>query len=86
MACGKPVLVGNQDGSREAIINGENGFVTDPLDLKKHQEIIEQYIHNPGVLKAHSENAWRIARSHFSYTIFKNKHIEFLNNFASNKV
>jgi phosphatidylinositol alpha-1,6-mannosyltransferase len=33
-ACAKPILVGNQDGSREAVIEGENGFVLDPFDLE----------------------------------------------------
>ncbi len=32
-ACGMPIFVGNQDGSQEAVINGENGFVHDPFDL-----------------------------------------------------
>jgi phosphatidylinositol alpha-1,6-mannosyltransferase len=32
-ACGKPVLVGNQDGSQEAVVEGDNGFILDPFDL-----------------------------------------------------
>jgi phosphatidylinositol alpha-1,6-mannosyltransferase len=32
-ACGKPILVGNQDGSREAAEDGVSGFVLDPFDL-----------------------------------------------------
>lgn len=32
-ACGKPILVGNQDGSREAAEDGLTGFVLDPFDL-----------------------------------------------------
>ena len=31
-ACGVPILVGNQDGSREAIQQGVNGFALDPFD------------------------------------------------------
>ena len=32
MATGIPVLVGNQDGSQEAVENGVNGYVLDPFD------------------------------------------------------
>lgn len=32
-ACGTPILVGNQDGSREAAEDGVSGFVLDPFDL-----------------------------------------------------
>jgi phosphatidylinositol alpha-1,6-mannosyltransferase len=33
-ACGVPILVGNQDGSREAAQPGVNGFALDPFDLE----------------------------------------------------
>ncbi len=38
LACGKPVVAGNRDGSREPLLNGELGFLVNP-DSK--QEIIE---------------------------------------------
>ena len=31
-ACGKPIVVGNEDGSQEAVIDGENGRVISPRD------------------------------------------------------
>ncbi|MFT3766849.1 MAG: glycosyltransferase family 4 protein [Minicystis sp.] len=33
-ACGKPILVGNQDGSREAAEDSVSGFVLEPFDLQ----------------------------------------------------
>lgn len=33
-ACGIPILVGNQDGSREAVEQGVSGFALDPFDLE----------------------------------------------------
>ncbi|MDO8557210.1 MAG: glycosyltransferase family 4 protein [Candidatus Jorgensenbacteria bacterium] len=30
LACGRPVIAGNQDGSREAVLNGEIGVLVDP--------------------------------------------------------
>lgn len=31
--CGKPIIVGNEDGSREAIIEGENGYCVSPSNI-----------------------------------------------------
>lgn len=33
-ACGVPIMVGDQDGSREAVEQGVNGFALDPFDLE----------------------------------------------------
>lgn len=35
LACGKPVIAGNQDGSREAVLNGELGVLIDPDDIEE---------------------------------------------------
>jgi phosphatidylinositol alpha-1,6-mannosyltransferase len=79
MACAKPVLVGNQDGSREAIIDN-NGFVIDPHDLDKQEQVIDQYIERPMLLQQHAQNAYHIARSVFSYERFKKEHAIFFSN------
>jgi phosphatidyl-myo-inositol dimannoside synthase len=76
MACAKPVLVGNQDGSAEAIIDN-NGFVLDPHDLDMHEKIIQQYIEQPALLHQHAQNAYHIARSVFAYERFKKEHAMF---------
>jgi phosphatidylinositol alpha-1,6-mannosyltransferase len=78
MACGKPILVGNQDGSREAVI-GNNGFAMDPFNLKEHKRIIIQYIENPGLQMAHSKESLAVAHAYFSYNHFKQKHEQFFN-------
>ncbi len=33
LACGKPVIAGNKDGSRDALLDGELGILVDPDDL-----------------------------------------------------
>lgn len=76
MACAKPILVGNQDGSAEAIIN-ENGAVVDPNDLETQEKIITAYIRDPQQLATHAENAWKVSQTYFTYEHFKNKHIAF---------
>src|SRR5262245_51299351 len=35
LACGKPVLAGNKDGSRDALADGELGLLVDPDDTAK---------------------------------------------------
>ena len=76
MACGKPVFVGNQDGSREAVFEGKNGFVLDPHDLDTHAEKILQLANLPAQLVQLSNQATEMARMHFDYASFKVKHKE----------
>jgi phosphatidyl-myo-inositol dimannoside synthase len=83
MACGKPILVGNQDGSREAVI-GNNGFAMDPFNLKEHKRIMIEYIQDSGLLHVHSEDALALAHAYFSYEHFKKKHEQFFNEIAKN--
>jgi len=40
LACGKPVIVGNKDASREAIMNGELGLLVDPENVEKIAEAL----------------------------------------------
>ena len=85
MACGKPILVGDQDGSREAVVDGANGFVLDPQALDMHETIIERYITDASLRDSHGANAFHISRQHFSYPVFKQKHIEFFDKTFSAK-
>jgi len=78
MACGKPILVGNEDGSREAVVDNRNGFVLAPADLPSHAHIIEQYLNDPGLVKRQSGDAVLIAGEHFSYARFKERTAAFL--------
>jgi phosphatidylinositol alpha-1,6-mannosyltransferase len=48
-ACGKPILVGNQDGSREAAEDGVSGFVLPPFDLDALAERIVRLAGDPGL-------------------------------------
>lgn len=53
LACGKPVIVGNQDASIEAVLGGELGLLVNPDDVddiaQKIQEILERKC-NPNLL------------------------------------
>lgn len=73
MACGVPVLVGNQDGSQEAVIENKNGFVLDPFDLDSHAASIKELITNPALLVSKKEMAKKISSDFFSYSDFLKK-------------
>jgi phosphatidylinositol alpha-1,6-mannosyltransferase len=74
MSCGVPVLVGNQDGSQEAVFEGRNGFVVDPFDLKMHEKYILALMENEPLQKLMAIEARQVAEQFFSYQEFKEKH------------
>ena len=40
LACGKPVIAGNQDGSVDAVLNGKVGVLVDPYKLKELEQAL----------------------------------------------
>jgi phosphatidylinositol alpha-1,6-mannosyltransferase len=74
MACHVPILVGNQDGSQEAVILSKNGFVLDPFALDDHAERIKSLIKDLALREQLSNGARIVAEEHFSFPIFKEKH------------
>jgi glycosyltransferase involved in cell wall biosynthesis len=48
-ACGKPILVGDQDGSSEAVEDGVSGFVVPTFDLDAHRDRILQLAADPSI-------------------------------------
>lgn len=71
MACGLPIIVGNQDGSREAIINGENGYCINTDDLVNHEKIITDLLLDKDYIESKSKGALKIIDEYFSYFRFK---------------
>jgi phosphatidyl-myo-inositol dimannoside synthase len=80
IACGKPIIVGNQDGSAEAVIEG-NGYVVDPDDFEQQAGLIMGLMDDPILLKTFSDNAFRVSVKFFSYQEFTMKHLNFFNQF-----
>src|SRR5690606_17862369 len=78
MACRTPIIVGNQDGSREAVMNEENGFVIDPGDQDRHAAIIRHWIDFPDERSKAGDAAERLAHRFFAFDAFKEKHAELL--------
>jgi phosphatidyl-myo-inositol dimannoside synthase len=78
MACRVPIIVGNQDGSQEAVIGEANGFTIDPFDIETHAQRLVELIVNHTMREEKAENALLMAHKHFSYLHFKIKHKELL--------
>jgi phosphatidylinositol alpha-1,6-mannosyltransferase len=78
MACGTPIIVGNQDGSQEAVVDNLNGYCIDPFDLNSHKIEMNKLLSSNELHIEKSHHALRLARTLFSYEEFKEKHRQFL--------
>lgn len=72
-ACGKPILVGNEDGSREAAEDGVSGFVLDPFDLEAMRQKVLLLLRDVGTRIRMGQLARaRVEREH-SYERFRGR-------------
>ncbi|GHN02865.1 hypothetical protein WSM22_43540 [Cytophagales bacterium WSM2-2] len=78
MACGAPIIVGNHDGSSEAILDEQNGFVIDPLDIQLHARRLTQFLKDPVMRNEKGKKAVEMVNRFFSYEGFKSKHEQLL--------
>jgi phosphatidylinositol alpha-1,6-mannosyltransferase len=77
-ACGIPILVGNQDGSVEAVIEGENGRIFDPFDIEGHAAAIKTLVRSSDTRLRMGQAAAARIQAEFSYEKFREKHREIL--------
>jgi phosphatidylinositol alpha-1,6-mannosyltransferase len=73
-ACGVPILVGNQDGSQEAVVGERNGFVLDPFDLDAHARRIIELARRPELRARMGRAARERAERELSYARFVDEH------------
>jgi len=83
-ACGVPILVGNQDGSQEAVIDGHNGFVLEPFDLEEHARKILLLATTPQLRVSMGNAARKRIDNEFTYPVFVNKHANLLSSWFGN--
>ncbi len=74
MACGIPIIVGNHDGSQEAVVENKNGWVIDPFDLDAHLNVFLDAFRDPDLLKSKKDEINRVIDKRFSFEVFKEKH------------
>ena len=76
-ACGCPVIAGNQDGSTDALLNGNLGFLINP---ESSEELIDAIAHTLTRGKSHdlSIALQRKCVAHFNYESYREKVLELL--------
>lgn len=72
MACGLPVLVGNQDGSRELLVR-RGGWCGDPTDLREQREYVVRLATDNQFRASEQKAAYERAADAFAYARFKNE-------------
>ncbi|SLN11613.1 GDP-mannose-dependent alpha-(1-6)-phosphatidylinositol monomannoside mannosyltransferase [Roseivivax jejudonensis] len=78
MASGVPVLVGNEDGSMEAVDDTRNGIVVSPRDPARMTDALVDLLTEKGENRAARVNeARRVAEERFGYRAFLAKHRDF---------
>ncbi|MBU3714857.1 MAG: glycosyltransferase family 4 protein, partial [Ferruginibacter sp.] len=69
MYYGLPVVAGNQDGSVDALLNGELGLLVDPLNIVEIENAIERILNDQKSFKPDR----RILMNHFGYEGYKRR-------------
>lgn len=72
-ACAKPIIAGDEDGSAEAVSEGENGFVVSPHDNARIVEKIKFLLSDVSRAKQIGLNGRKFVESNFAYAVFKAK-------------
>lgn len=73
LACGIPIIVGNQDGSQEAVTECHNGIICDPFDLAGQAKILLDLYEKPTLLESMRQQARQAALANFGYDQFRNR-------------
>lgn len=77
-ACGKPIIVGNEDGSSEAVHHGENGYIVSPRNLDSIYQAIIRLVNDPNLREGMGRLARKRVVQDFSYEAFKNRTADIL--------
>jgi phosphatidylinositol alpha-1,6-mannosyltransferase len=77
-ACGVPILVGDQDGSREAVEQDVNGFALDPFDLDAIERSLKLLLSDEPYRRRLGDAAHRRVLKEHAYPVFKARLQKFL--------
>ena len=84
-ACGIPLLVGNHDGSQEAVVDGEGGYILDPYDLEGQVSAVIRLATNPQLRSQMGDAVRKRAELEFGFPEFLKKHDELLTKWCFHK-
>lgn len=74
-SCGVPILVGNQDGSREAVEQGINGYALDPFDLDEITRQLQRLATDDAYRAKLGQGARARVEKEHAYPVFRS-HVE----------
>lgn len=66
MACGTPVIASDSPGTREVIVDNDNGYLIDCGDYQRLAERVMELYNNPETIKKASQQAQKCVESKFS--------------------
>lgn len=72
-ACGVPVIVGDEDGSQEAVVDGVSGFIVSPQNLDAIRSAVLTLAEQPALRTKMGLAARRRVEDSFAYTSFREK-------------
>lgn len=78
-ACGLPIIVGNQDGSQEAVDDGNNGFIVNPDDVQMLADKLLELAGDAKTRELMSTAAVAKVLRDFEYSKFRKDHEVLLN-------
>jgi glycosyltransferase involved in cell wall biosynthesis len=76
MAMGKPVITTNVPGCREAVSDGENGFLIKPEDVESLIKVMKHFIRKPEIIKKMGSKSRQLAVEKFNVTEVNKKIID----------
>ena len=77
-ACGKPIIVGDEDGSTDSVEHGKNGFIVSPRDYDSIIAAILSLVDNPNLRRRMGIEARNRIEELFSYEVFKKRTESFI--------
>ena len=65
MAMGRPIITTDAPGSRETVVEGENGFLVPPRTVEPLAEAIERFVKDPELIARMGQRSREIAESKY---------------------
>jgi len=75
-AAGVPVLAAKVGGVPDLVVEGENGYLCDPLDAASMRDGISRMLDNPAEAKRRAAKAHQQARDRFHPLVIAKRHVE----------
>jgi phosphatidylinositol alpha-1,6-mannosyltransferase len=80
-SCGKPIIVGDEDGSKEAVIENKNGFIVSPRDNNEVFEKLKRLLQDDKLRLKMGREGREIVCKFFSYENFEKNFTEVITKF-----